>query len=314
MIRKNQLASYFVLTFLITWAIFSLPFFCPITDWINSILLMAVGGAGPAFAAIILAGVLKPAKVEPRTGKRWAVFLLALLGTATLIILFYPVILATIALPLLVLLIINAAIAAYIISGGLASREGIRELLGRLYIWNVGLKWYLAALLLGPAIIIISLTACSLNAGLSPDAVIPPWSMGLLSTAIISFGYVTLVLGVIWTVWHLPLHLNGIYSGGLGAFIERFYYNIGLTFIITWIYNHTRGSLLLATLCHSSYNSTNTVFPVPDGIEEPFMLAMSVLTDIAAVFIIVADRMWQKLPHDHRAVYADTGEDDSIRP
>jgi len=332
-IKKNQLVSYFVLTFLITWAIFSIPFFYPIHDWINSILLMAIGGAGPAFAAIILSGIGKPGNVEPRTRKRQAVFFIAFLGTVILIILFYPVILATISLPLLVLVILNAIIAAYIISGGLAAREGIRELLGKLYVWKVSVKWYLIALLLGPAIIIFSLILCYQNAGISLDKVINRWSLGVLYTAIISFSYVTLVrgplreeigwrgfalprlqsrysplvatliLGVIWTVWHLPLHLNGIYGGGLGAFIERFYYNIGLTFIITWIYNHTRGSLLLATLFHSSYNSTNTVFPVPEVTEGPFILMMSILTDIAAIVVIFADKMWHKLPKDHEAVY-----------
>lgn len=332
-IRNNQLKSYFILTFLITWTIFTIPFFFPINDPATCILFMAIGGTGPAFAAIILSGVLKPGKVETNAGKQWAVFLIAALITAALIIVYLQINLASISLPLLILVIINAVIAAFIISGGLSGREGIQELLGRLYVWKVGWKCYVMALVLIPAIMFVSMIVCSVNSGISLSEIAPRLSFGAASSVIITVGYVTLVrgplreeigwrgfalprlqylysplvgtllLGIIWTIWHLPLHLNGIYEGGMDGFIERFYFNIGITFIITWIYNHSRGSLLMTTFLHTSLNSTATVLFVPSLIAGPFNLVFEILVNSAAIVVIIADKMWRKLPEDHEAVY-----------
>lgn len=332
-IKNNQLKSYFLLTFLITWAIMFSPLIVPMNDPMISILVMAIGGAGPAFAAIILSAVLKPKKVESQTLKRWAVFLIALIVTCILIILYLQIDLATIPILLLLLIIINGAIAAYIISGGLSSREGIKELLGRLYIWKVGLKWYLIALLLVPAIYFLCIFFSSIDIGSSIFEILPQVSFAPVSGIIIAFGYVTLVrgplreeigwrgfalprlqyiysplvgtliLGVIWTVWHLPLHLNGTYSGGMDGFIDRFYFNIGITFIITWVYNHSKGSLLLTTLLHASFNVTDTIIIAPSVIAGPFLSIFIALINITAIIVIIADKMWRKLPENHGAVY-----------
>lgn len=332
-IKNNQLKSYFILTFLITWTIFFIPLFFPIHDPVICILVMAIGGSGPAFAAIILSGVLKQEKGKTQTQKQWAVFFIALCITTTLIMLYLQIIPAAASLPLLLLILINAGIAAYIISGGLSAREGIRELLGRLYVWNVGWKWYILALLFTPVVVMVSIIVSSINTGIPFDEIWAQISVGALFPVIIAFGYVTLVrgplreeigwrgfalprlqylysplvgtliLGVIWTIWHLPLHLNGIYPGGMDGFIERFYFNIGITFVITWIYNHSKGSLLLTTLLHTSFNTTVTVLLIPSVIAGPYSFIFAILINLAAVAVIFADKMWQKLPVDHEAVY-----------
>jgi membrane protease YdiL (CAAX protease family) len=62
----------------------------------------------------------------------------------------------------------------------------------------------------------------------------------------------SLLLGFLWGLWHFPLWLtkgNSI----LGTFLG--WSMLGLmatTVMFTWIYNHTRGSLLLALLFHTS--------------------------------------------------------------
>ena len=221
----------------------------------------------------------------------------------------------------------------YIISGGLSVREGIRELLGKLYMWNVGWKWYILSLLFTPVVVMVSVILSSMNTGISFDEIWAQIPVSAFFPVIIAFGYVTLVrgplreeigwrgfalprlqylysplvgtliLGVIWTVWHLPLHLNGIYPGGMDGFIERFYFNIGITFVITWIYNHSRGSLLLTTLFHTSFNTTVTVLLIPSVIAGPFSIIFAIFINLAAVAVIFADKMWRKLPVDHEAVY-----------
>ncbi|RJS48621.1 MAG: hypothetical protein CIT03_07235 [Methanobacterium sp.] len=219
------------------------------------------------------------------------------------------------------------------ISGGLATHEGIRELLNKLYVWNVGIGWYGVALILYPAIIFLAIFTGILVTGVSINELWSPISQITLSGFIISFGYIclvrgplreeigwrgfalprlqniyspligTLILALIWTLWHLPLHVNGIYPGGLEGFMGRFYWNIPLTFLLTWIYNHTRGSLLMTTLFHTSVNTMGTLIIIPSSIEVAYQLAFLILINLAALIVILKDRMWNKLPSKSPAVY-----------
>ncbi|MGD0036364.1 MAG: type II CAAX endopeptidase family protein [Bacteroidota bacterium] len=63
----------------------------------------------------------------------------------------------------------------------------------------------------------------------------------------------SLILSIIWTLWHLPLFfIKGTNQYGCSFLI--FYLGvIGLTLILTWIYNQTE-SLLICIVFHASYN------------------------------------------------------------
>ena len=114
----------------------------------------------------------------------------------------------------------------------------------------------------------------------------------------------TFILAVIWTLWHLPLYLNGMYPGGIAAMLDRFYWNVPITFLFTWIYNRTRGSLLLTTLFHTTINTCGTMRVFSEMIAEPLSTAFIVLLNAAAVAIIFTDRMWVKLPGESEVVYS----------
>jgi uncharacterized protein len=71
----------------------------------------------------------------------------------------------------------------------------------------------------------------------------------------------SLILGVLWSLWHLPMFfIEGSYQAGLGigtlTFWIFFLSIVPLTFVITWIYNHTERSTLSAILFHSMVNFT----------------------------------------------------------
>lgn len=67
----------------------------------------------------------------------------------------------------------------------------------------------------------------------------------------------SIILGLIWSVWHLPLYL----TRGHPLASEFFgWLPLGLiptTILFTWVFNHTRGSLLLALLFHAAINITD---------------------------------------------------------
>lgn len=94
--------------------------------------------------------------------------------------------------------------------------------------------------------------------------------------------------------------MNGLYPVDMWGFIERFYY-IGLVFLFTWIYNHSKGSLLLTTLFHTSANTAGTF--IIFSLSEPAGLLSVVLINVAAIIVIISDKMWRKLPEGSEAVY-----------
>jgi membrane protease YdiL (CAAX protease family) len=58
-----------------------------------------------------------------------------------------------------------------------------------------------------------------------------------------------IIVGVIWTCWHIPMFLFHI--EGYGDFVIYLLQTIFLSIIYTWLYNHVKGSLLIPILYHT---------------------------------------------------------------
>ena len=73
----------------------------------------------------------------------------------------------------------------------------------------------------------------------------------------------SIVLGIIWAVWHLPLwFLAG--SSQQGTSFWLFLANLVLTSILyTWLNNNARGSILVAVVFHAIGNTVAQMFPEP---------------------------------------------------
>ena len=70
----------------------------------------------------------------------------------------------------------------------------------------------------------------------------------------------SLILGVLWALWHLPEFLVPSWaasSGGGGIVGITLFTMTALTFtiVITWVFNNTRASVLLAILVHASIDT-----------------------------------------------------------
>ena len=97
----------------------------------------------------------------------------------------------------------------------------------------------------------------------------------------------SLILGVAWAAWHIPLFLiEGTFQNQLGFGSFRFWVflasNIPLTVIITWVYNHTNRSILSAALVHFSGNIIGAILTKTDQLAFLELLGLT----IVAVFII----------------------------
>jgi uncharacterized protein len=81
----------------------------------------------------------------------------------------------------------------------------------------------------------------------------------------------TLLLGVLWTFWHLPDFLTSAQRGGPGTnmaglltinFPIFFLMVMSLAVIFTWVFNHNHASLFIVILLHTSINTFGLLQPL----------------------------------------------------
>jgi uncharacterized protein len=185
-------------------------------------------------------------------------------------------------------------VAAFIMTGAIEGRAGIRRLLRRYVQWRVGVQWYLFVLLAIPAIEILgaivvpgalaSYQPLTLTMVLAyplafattfflggPLGEEPGWRGFALPRLQRRYGPLvgSVILGVLWALWHLPLFWSGVWTPPTIPNILMFIVMItALTIIMTWVFNHANGSLLITMLMHASFNTfankmVAPMFPAP---------------------------------------------------
>jgi uncharacterized protein len=190
--------------------------------------------------------------------------------------------------------LVGPTLSATIVTAILGGRQGLGAFFRRYVQWRAGLAWWLftlfgilialtivAASLLGPTVVteflqniglILPTYLMTLIVGviLGPLWEEPGWRGFALPRLQAHFGPIsgTLILGVLWALWHLPGYLGGWMTAGIAALLVS---SVAFSIIMTWIYNNTRGSVLLMILLHSSSNAAlsvgSRVLPVnmPEG-------------------------------------------------
>ena len=103
----------------------------------------------------------------------------------------------------------------------------------------------------------------------------------------------SLIIGLVWGLWHLPLHLRGMYDGdmgpGLAGFLLRIASSCLLAVLFTWLYNRARGGLLVVILLHTSVNNTS-------GYWLPVNAGLTVVLLVVAIIVVITDRMYARPP------------------
>ena len=73
--------------------------------------------------------------------------------------------------------------------------------------------------------------------------------------------------------------------------------HILLSVLIVWICNRAKGSILVAGFTHAATNTVQAFIPIQS------MQSLYLALFVAALVLILIDRMWKKLPSDHPVVY-----------
>jgi membrane protease YdiL (CAAX protease family) len=220
---------------------------------------------------------------------------------------------------------LGPSLAALVLTAAIAGRPGLKRLLGRLVLWRVPVGWYLFVLLGIPAIYVLGIllmvpgALASFTPPSSAGWLLFPGVVGFLGTLVIGGplfeepgwrGFAlprlqarlgplagTLVLGALWAAWHFTEYLTApdfaaTNGGGLTPRAAGVYvlFAISLSVIMTWVFNHTRGSVLLAILVHTAVNWSQLVaselFPAAGTNEEGPLVALGV----TALVLLVATR------------------------
>ena len=179
-------------------------------------------------------------------------------------------------------------LGAFLVTAASEGKAGVRHLLRRYLRWRVGLQWYLLVLLGYPAVYLL---VASVFLGTAPlNALIHQWPLFFTSylpailvfPAIITWGEEpgwrgfalprlqrqygpligSLILGFLHGIWHLPAFQLPFLSGGpfnILSFAINTLAIMIVTITWTWVFNNTRGSILIAVLLHAAFNANGSL-------------------------------------------------------
>jgi membrane protease YdiL (CAAX protease family) len=75
----------------------------------------------------------------------------------------------------------------------------------------------------------------------------------------------SVVVGVVWAVWHLPLFVLDAVSYADQSFVVYLLLVVGFSVVFTWLYNSTSGSVLPAVVLHGGINGVTQLPTVAVG-------------------------------------------------
>ncbi len=206
------------------------------------------------------------------------------------------------------------SLAGFVVVAFFSSPAGLRDWARRCLNWRVGWRWFVLAFLAPPALM---LCALAVHAALVGEFPALPAS-GHIPLAIANFGFVLLIggplgeefgwrgylmpaitanlnwraasllIGVVWGVWHLPLfYMAGTAQSQMA--IPVFMLNIlAGSVLFGWLFERTQGSVLPALVLHTSLNAWAGILAiVPTAATGlPYTLVTGLLVLIAAALLL----------------------------
>jgi len=190
----------------------------------------------------------------------------------------------------------SPTIVAFLLTFAYAGKRGVKQLISRAFGRRALIEkkiWYLPTIFLWPAISGLALILTIPFGGSMPETslffqplFIPlVFLVSLLSAPMAEeFGwrgyaldrlqarwnalFSSLILGIIWGGWHLPSYLvsgtsqfQNLQKYGMIELVFFFMAIIATSILFTWVYNNTKGSLLIMIIFHTFTNFSLALFP-----------------------------------------------------
>jgi len=208
-------------------------------------------------------------------------------------------------------------VAAFLLTYLNEKKDGVIKLLKRGLDYRIGKIWYIPVFLLMPAIAGISLLGAMLSGEIISELMVvsQPWLIlgnfvyilflgGPLQEEFGWRGYAlsrlqtrhnalvsSVILGIVWAVWHLPL--NFIFGAGpqyeavFSIFFGSIILMVFMSILFTWLYNNTGGSVFVALIFHTMVNlSTYVMLPIFETKTGSLYHMVSIIFVAIAILII----------------------------
>ncbi len=177
-------------------------------------------------------------------------------------------------------------VATLVVTALTTGKDGLRELWSRILKWRVGWGYAAFAIFSPIGFFLVAMVIVRAVKGEWPDLrllgqanYLPYLGWGVLPIWLITFGFgeeigwrgfalprlqktmsvsrATLILTLVWTLWHVPAFFYLDTIENLGGLIIIPGFLIGVLFgalLLTWLYNGTGGSILMAAVWHAMFD------------------------------------------------------------
>jgi len=220
----------------------------------------------------------------------------------------------------------GSSVASIVTTRIVNGRDGLRALFSRLGKWRVNFVWYGVAFFITPLLLTAILSALSF---LVSPVFLPAVITSRDITTLVGFGIVIglvagffeelgwtgfaipklqthysalatgLIVGVVWGIWHfLP-----DFWGRVGSFGALYIPNyvvfvievVAYRTLIVWVYNNSKGSLLLGVLMHASFSGSQAIFipplPVADYVRVHVVFTAALWLTVAVIVAVTGKRL-----------------------
>lgn len=219
------------------------------------------------------------------------------------------------AIPLVILGGFAPGAAAILVTALVDGKAGVARLLRRCLQWRVGIRWYLVAFLIP----ILFLVTSILLGALQPQALLQKWPLlltfyplDLVIQTVVAGGLgeepgwrgfalprlqsafgplpAALFVGVLHACWHIPLFFVRVLSQSHFNFLLYLLTAVGVSVLLTWIYNNTGGALLILMVLHEAQDTTSSLSLriAPAYLDRT--LAYAVVYGVIALVILISTR------------------------
>jgi len=331
-IKEHQIAAFYIIAFAITWGL-AFSYDAVVNrgqDLWMPVVVVAV--CGPAFAGIIISSIIN---TQPRQTSRKS-FWIAFLVVWCLSVLIFLANLKYIegvrlTVAAVVVIMVSVVPVAFVIASAYSRNPSVRNYLSSLVRLRGVWRWSLLALLLIPALTVVAIPIGRFLGSQSLSYFkFPEVSLTLIGLVVVKFFYqlfffnataeetgwrgfvmprlqtrtsplwTALIIGAIWAPWHfLYWKADGRPVMTVDFWIEMLIGHMLLSVVIVWICNRAKGSILVAGIAHAATNTVQAFVPMGD--------VFFVILVVTILVVVVIDRMWERLPSDHPAVYHEQG-------
>jgi membrane protease YdiL (CAAX protease family) len=193
--------------------------------------------------------------------------------------------------------------------------ESVRDWLADGFDWHVATRWYGVAVGLPVALALVLGAGLAFSTGHVSTSRLPQaaamYPVMVLVTSVLAggqeeFGWrgfalpalqdrydaltTSVIIGIVWAVWHLPAFAFGI-PGYTSSFPLYTLLVVGLSIILTWLYNSTNGSILLAMLFHGGVNAapglgTVVVGDISTVDVSPYLILVPAVWTVALLLVV----------------------------